>query len=156
MCRANKRKSNKVAAELNRPASNLASGQSPIFSLYLTQQVTLLHVQILRSRLALLLLLCFMRMLLPESWPLELHLHEHTTEEPSLTPGELHGKTVLSAEHTHCIVDNFCHIPFQPSAPVELPLVFAAYRTPTSVPVLPAWQDARTPAADSRGPPRRI
>ncbi|MBT2557905.1 hypothetical protein J7E24_08920 [Hymenobacter sp. ISL-91] len=113
-------------------------------------------MQTLRSRLALLLLLCFMQVLLPEAWSLQLHLHEHTTEEPSLAPGELHGRTVLSAEHTHCIVDSFCHVPFQPSAPVELPLVFAAYQAPASVALLPTWQDARTPAADSRGPPRRI
>ncbi|NVO31975.1 hypothetical protein [Hymenobacter lapidiphilus] len=113
-------------------------------------------MQTLRSRLALLLLICFTRVLLPEAWVLNLHAHEHTTEEPSLAPGELHGKTVLSAEHKHCIVDNFCHVPFQASAPVELPLVFAAYQVPASAAVLPAWQDARTPAADSRGPPHRI
>lgn len=121
----------------------------------LVNHATSLHVQNLRSRLALVLLLCFTRVLLPEAWVLSLHPHEHTTEEPSQEPGALHGKTVLSTQHQHCDVDSFYHVPFQPGEPVELPPVFTTYLAAASAASTPTWLSAPAPAADSRGPPCR-
>lgn len=100
------------------------------------------------------LLLCFVRVLLPEAWVLGLHPHEHTTEEPSLVPGALHGKKVLSAQHHHCTVDSFYHVPFQPAVPVEVPVLFRVYAAAAAQPLTADWLSALPPAADSRGPPR--
>ena len=114
---------------------------------------TLLHMQTLRSRLAILLLLCFTRVLLPEAWVLDLHAHQHTTEEPTQAPGELKGKTLLSAKHQHCDVDHFYQVPFQPAAPLKLPVLFAAYAAIISLPGTSVWLSATRPTADLRGPP---
>lgn len=116
---------------------------------------TLLHMQTLRSRLALVLLLCFTRVLLPEAWILNLHAHQHTTEEPTQAPGALKGKTVLSAKHQHCDVDHFYDVPFQPAPPVELPPHFASYALTTSEPAASVWRSATHATADLRGPPCR-
>jgi hypothetical protein len=112
-------------------------------------------MQTLRSRLALVLLLCFTRVLLPEAWILNLHAHQHTTEEPTLAPGTLKGKTVLSAKHQHCDVDHFYHVPFQPAPPLELPQLFAAYARTRSESQISVWLSATRPTADLRGPPCR-
>ncbi|MBC8081909.1 MAG: hypothetical protein H7Z21_01750 [Hymenobacter sp.] len=112
-------------------------------------------MQTLRSRLALLLLLCFTRVLLPEAWVLHLHAHQHTTEEPAQAPGALKGKTVLSAQHQHCGVDHFYNVPFQPARPLELPLLFAAYAPTDPEAETSVWRSATSPTADLRGPPSR-
>ena len=116
---------------------------------------TLLHMQTLRSRLAILLLLCFTRVLLPEAWVLSLHAHQHTTEEPTQAPGALKGKKVFSAKHQHCDVDHFYQVPFQPASPVELPILFAVYAPTGSEPTASVWLSATCPTADLRGPPCR-
>ncbi|WP_022825305.1 hypothetical protein [Hymenobacter norwichensis] len=112
-------------------------------------------MQTLRSRLALVLLLCFTRVLLPEAWILNLHAHQHTTEEPTQAPGALKGKTILSAKHQHCDVDHFYDVPFQPASPVELPVLFAVYVPTCSEPVASVWLAATHATADLRGPPYR-
>ncbi|OUJ72800.1 hypothetical protein [Hymenobacter crusticola] len=111
-------------------------------------------MQTLRSRLALVLLLCFVRVLLPEAWVLSLHAHQHTTEEPTQTPGTLRGKLVLSAKHQHCDVDHFCNIPFQPAPFFELEkLVLQAYQRTIAVALIRAGE-VTPPAIDYlRGPP---
>ncbi|MCR5889533.1 hypothetical protein LRS06_17500 [Hymenobacter sp. J193] len=114
-------------------------------------------MQTLRSWLALVLLLCFTRVLVPEAWVLSLHSHEHTTEEPTQAPGALRGKTMLSAKHQHCDVDHFYNAPFQPAAPLELPLelVLQAYQQTTTVALIRAGE-VLPPAVDYlRGPPSR-
>jgi hypothetical protein len=84
---------------------------------------------VLRPYLALLLLLCLVRTLLPEAWILALHRHAHTTEElaPTRRPT---GKEVLSTQHTHCHTEEFYSVPFVPAVPVRLPQprVRATYR----------------------------
>lgn len=110
-------------------------------------------MQTLRSRLALVLLLCFTRVLLPEAWILNLHAHRHTTEEPTQAPGAYKGKTILSAKHQHCDVDHFYHVPFQPAPPLELPLLFAAYAPTISESGASVWLSATRATADLRGPP---
>ncbi|MBB4602362.1 MULTISPECIES: hypothetical protein [Hymenobacter] len=73
----------------------------------------------LRSRLALLLLLCFVRVLLPDAWVLALHQHEHTTEEPTRATTWPKGKALLSAKHQHCDADQFFKSSFEPAPTVE-------------------------------------
>ncbi|MDO7885919.1 hypothetical protein [Hymenobacter cheonanensis] len=74
----------------------------------------------LRPCLALLLLLCLVRTLLPEAWVLALHRHAHTTEEVA-TRRRPTGQDVLSAQHTHCHTEQFYNVPFAPALPVRLP-----------------------------------
>lgn len=111
-------------------------------------------MQTLRSRLALVLLLCFARVLLPDTWVLALHQHEHTTEEPTQAAGWAKGKALVSAKHQHCDADQFFKSAFEPAA--ELPLlaptatVFAEPAT-TDLPV--AWHCLLQLTADLRGPP---
>jgi hypothetical protein len=78
----------------------------------------------LRPYIALLLLLCLVRTLLPEAWVLALHRHEHTTEEPAFTKSRpiLRGKTLLTTKHTHCQTEQFYNVPFQVAPPVAVPL----------------------------------
>ncbi|WP_375434204.1 hypothetical protein [uncultured Hymenobacter sp.] len=111
-------------------------------------------MQAFRSRLALVLLLCFTRVLLPEAWILDLHAHRHTTKEPTQVPGALKDKKVLSAKHLHCDVDHFYQMPFQPAPPLELPLLFAAYAPTSSELSASVWLSAMLATADLRGPPR--
>ena len=109
----------------------------------------------LRPYLAVLLLLCLVRTLLPEAWVLALHGHEHTTEEPAQAPAFRHkGKALVSKQHKHCQVEDFYQVPFVASAPVVLPVpatrpCFATAPVPT---VATAPWIAREPA-QLRGPP---
>ncbi|MCA8832276.1 hypothetical protein [Hymenobacter pini] len=110
----------------------------------------------LRSRLALVLLLCFVRVLLPDTWVLALHRHAHTTEEPTQATGWPKGKALLSAKHQHCDADQFFKSAFEPAP--ELPTVAAeapvfAQAVDGSVPA--AWHCLPRPTADLRGPPAR-
>ncbi|AII51676.1 hypothetical protein [Hymenobacter sp. APR13] len=110
-------------------------------------------MQTLRSRLAILLLLCFTRVLLPEAWVLNLHAHEHTTEEPTQLPGSFKNKALLSAKHQHCAVDHFCNVPFQLATTVQLPEVFRVYERSVATPVTAVWWADLCRPADLRGPP---
>lgn len=109
----------------------------------------------LRSRLAFVLLLCFTRVLPPEAWVLSLHTHQHTTEEPAQIPGALKGKDVVSTKHLHCAVDHFYDVPFQPAAPLELPVLLPVYLAASATPETSVWLSATRPTADLRGPPSR-
>jgi len=111
-------------------------------------------VSALRSRIALLLLLCLTRTLVPEAWILALHAHEHTTEELAQAPAfRLKGKALIGVRHQHCTVEHLYDVPFVPSAPVVLPRpvrrCFAVAAVPT---VATAPWVARCPA-QLRGPP---
>ena len=116
----------------------------------------MLQMQMLRSWLALVLLLCFVRVLLPEAWILSLHRHGHTTEEPTQTLGDLRGKMLLSVKHQHCDVDHFYNVPFQPVPFLELDeLVLQAYQRATTVALIRAGE-VTPPAIDYlRGPPSK-
>lgn len=111
----------------------------------------------LRSPIALLLLLCLTRTLLPESWVLAMHRHAHTTDEPAQTAAFRHqGKALVSAGHHHCPVDHLYQVPFLVEAPVVAPVpvtrsCFATAPVPT---VATAPWIARPPA-QLRGPPAR-
>jgi hypothetical protein len=115
-------------------------------------------VQALRSHIALLLLLCLTRTLLPEAWVLALHAHGHTTEEAAHVPAFEHqGKALLSVKHQHCAVEQFYNLAFQAGAPVLVPVPRVAPRyaaLPQPLAVLLVATQATGPVA-LRGPPSR-
>ena len=74
---------------------------------------------VFRPYLALLLLLCLVRTLLPEAWVLALHGHGHTTE--LVATRRPTGKELASPRHTHCHAEQFYSVAFQPALPVSLP-----------------------------------
>ena len=79
-------------------------------------------VQVLRSHIALLLLLCLTRTLLPEAWILGLHAHTHTIKELAHAPEVARkGRFELSAQHQHCAVEQFYHAAFQAAGSVLIP-----------------------------------
>ena len=111
---------------------------------------------VLRPYLALLLLLCLTRTLLPEAWILALHTHEHTTEEPAARPSKRRpGQTLLSGKHTHCQTEQFYQVPFQPAPLVAVPLPRhrLSYR-PLVVPTQLACSAAMLRRTALRGPPQ--
>lgn len=111
----------------------------------------------LRSHIAVFLLLCLTRTLLPDAWILALHSHAHTTEEPAQAPAfRQKGQALVSPEHQHCQAEHFYDVPFLLSAPVVVPQpavrpCFATAPVPT---VATAPWIARQPA-QLRGPPSR-
>lgn len=120
---------------------------------YLSVKETLLQMRTLRSRLALVLLLCFVRVALPDVWVLALHQHEHTTEE--VTPAQRKQKALLTARHQHCQTDHFYNVPFQPVPPLEFAaLVGQPLRTATPH-VVAGWPRNLTLTCYLRGPPAR-
>ena len=110
----------------------------------------------LRPLLAVFLLLCLARTLLPEAWVLVLHGHAHTTTELAFGKGRLAGKhrAALSPQHTHCHAEQFYNVPFQaaPSVAVPLPRVQLSYR-PLAVPATLANSAAALRRSALRGPP---
>jgi hypothetical protein len=110
----------------------------------------------IRTRLAYLLLLCFMRVLLPDAWILAMHQHEHTLEEPAqATRAEkAHAKALLTAKHQHCQSDSFYHIPFQPTPPIELPFA-VAYADAVVAEGILAEAHRASQTAHLRGPPSK-
>ncbi|MFD2785853.1 hypothetical protein [Hymenobacter rubripertinctus] len=112
----------------------------------------------LRTRLAFVLLLCFARVLLPDTWVLALHAHAHTnahTVEGAVpTAGTARSKAQLSARHQHCTVDHFYDAAFQPSAPLHLSVRLALPEAALSWAAQSVWHSATRATADLRGPPR--
>ena len=115
-------------------------------------------MQVIRPYIAWLLLLCLVRVLLPEQAVLALHAHEHTTFEPAHTTAFRHtGKALLSARHQHCAVEQFYDVAYQPAPPVLLPVPPDARRCAVAEALPPeraALGDALF-ARSLRGPPAR-
>ncbi|MGI4762167.1 MAG: hypothetical protein ACRYF0_15775 [Janthinobacterium lividum] len=109
---------------------------------------------LLRPYLALLLLLCLVRTLLPEAWVLALHRHAHTTTEVAAARRPT-GLDVLSAQHTHCHTEQFYNVPFAPALPVRLPQprVRAVYQ-PLAAPAQPVALATLLRRTALRGPPQ--
>ncbi|WP_125916998.1 hypothetical protein [Hymenobacter coccineus] len=109
-----------------------------------------------RQLCAAFLLLCFVRVLLPEAWVLALHAHVHTTAEPARRAsfGPVKGKALLTAQHKHCHEDVLYDAPFQPAAPVAVPVptrsAVVGLRTPFAASV---WAEAVAAQRCLRGPP---
>ncbi|WP_345116842.1 hypothetical protein [Hymenobacter algoricola] len=105
-----------------------------------------------RSHLAVLLLLCFVRVLLPDGWVLNLHAHDHTTE---LAPARIKAaKVVLTAKHQHCQTHHFCALPFQPAMALEFTLL-PGYSRPRATAPVSVWTKITPAARQLRGPPTR-
>ena len=107
----------------------------------------------IRSHIATLLLLCFVRVLLPESAILALHRHEHTEKEEARLPAHRGDKAVLSTKHQHCPVDHLFDVPFQPAAELTIPVPFYSYARPEGTAQQSVWADTAPEAAWLRGPP---
>ena len=115
-------------------------------------------VYALRSHIALLLLLCLGRTMLPEAWILALHPHAHTTAEPAQTPAfERKGKALVSVKHQHCEVEQFYNVAYQAGAPVLVPQprVGPRYAAAPPLPPLRALAGELLFARRFRGPPSR-
>ncbi|SFQ30435.1 hypothetical protein [Hymenobacter arizonensis] len=109
----------------------------------------------LRSHIALLLLLCLVRTLLPETWVLDMHAHAHTADEPAQAPAfRSKGKALVSAQHLHCPAEHFYDVPFLLSAPVVVPqpVAHSCFATAPVPTIATAPWIARQPA-QLRGPP---
>ncbi|MBW3128837.1 hypothetical protein [Hymenobacter profundi] len=102
----------------------------------------------LRSFIAYFLLICFVRVMVPDTWLLALHAHEHTVHEAT------HKKaSSISAQHQHCSVDQFYNVPFQLSA---TSVVFASGVTHAPHWMMPrqsVWSQALPTIRHLRGPP---
>jgi len=115
-------------------------------------------MQALRIHIALLLLLCLTRTLLPEAWVLALHGHAHTETEAAHEPAYKHkGKALISTKHQHCDVEHFYDVAFQASVPVLVPgpRVAPRYAPARLVLAVSAASGLPTPTTALRGPPCR-
>ncbi len=107
---------------------------------------------LLRPHLALLLLLCLVRTLLPEAWVLAWHGHGHTTELAATRRPT--GKELASSKHTHCHAEQFYNTPFAAALPVSLPQPrLRAHYQPLAVPAQLACSAAALRRTALRGPP---
>lgn len=111
-----------------------------------------------RQLFAVFLLLCFVRVLLPEASLLALHPHAHTEQEPVHRDAAKarKGQALLSKQHKHCHEEQLFNAPFQPSAPVQ----FSAPRARLVVGILKpfaasVWAEATAAQRCLRGPPAR-
>jgi hypothetical protein len=105
-----------------------------------------------RSHLAVVLLLCFARVLLPDAWVLTLHAHEHTSElEPARTKG---AKAMLTAKHQHCQTDHFCALHFEAAPALQFGLV-PAYGQTQAAWLASVGVGKPLPTQPLRGPPAR-
>ena len=106
----------------------------------------------LRPYLALLLLLCLVRTLLPEAWVLALHRHGHTTELAATRRPT--GKLVASPQHTHCHTEQFYNTPYAAALPVRMPLPrLRSHYQPLVVLAQLACSAAVLRSTSLRGPP---
>lgn len=100
------------------------------------------------KHIAILLLLLFIRVMVPDAVLLNLHAHSHTAHtEHSDT-----NKEQLTQKHTHCPVENLFGAPFQPavaavqSVPVIHTTVYSALYNST-------WTSSSLLTLSYRGPP---
>ncbi|RFP66269.1 hypothetical protein D0N36_04420 [Hymenobacter lapidiphilus] len=107
----------------------------------------------LRSQLAIVLLLCFARVLVPDAWILALHEHQHTGDVALEVGHNIRQADVVSSQHQHCAVNYFFNAAFQPPAPLVLPVPPVAYQLARSVPGASLWYSATRITANLRGPP---
>jgi hypothetical protein len=88
---------------------------------------------------------------------LALHTHKHTTEEPTIArvAKRQPGKALLSTKHTHCQVEQFYNVSFQPAPLVIIPLPYRGptYR-PLAEPATLACSAAALRRTALRGPPQ--
>ena len=76
-----------------------------------------------KNYIALVLLLLFVRVIVPEAAVLALHAHEHTQDNPE----KMDTGLKLDQKHTHCHTDNLFNSPFSPAfatIPYNTPITF--------------------------------
>jgi hypothetical protein len=98
-----------------------------------------------------LLLLCFVRVLLPEATVLALHRHAHTEKEAAHV-GKGY-KALLTAKHQHCPVDHLFDVPFQPAPELVLTPVVHTYAPLKWAHGQSVWEHTAPRASYLRGPP---
>ena len=111
----------------------------------------------LRSHIALVLLLAFARVLLPDAAVLALHRHAHTEHEAAHDAGShLKGKTIVSEKHSHCPTDHLFNAPALPTPAFEFGVVPPVrYARPREVAFASHWPARLVATLNLRGPPRQ-
>jgi hypothetical protein len=106
----------------------------------------------LRSHIALMLLLAFVRVLVPDELLLALHPHRHTEHEVAHEGKGL--KAIVSAKHVHCPTDHLFNAPALPAPTfvfgVRVPTRFAR---PRAEEVTSHWAGRLVQTLCLRGPP---
>ncbi len=111
-----------------------------------------------RPYIALLLLLAFVRVLLPDTAVLALHRHAHTEVEAAHDhASDLRGHTIVSEKHTHCPTDHLFDAPVLP-APTFVFGVVPPLRFPAPQPVAlsSVWAARLVRTLCLRGPPAAV
>lgn len=100
-------------------------------------------------------LVLLLRVLAPEAAMLQLHPHAHTQDEPRLSgAGRAGSKALLSPQHKHCHAEQLYDVPFQPAAPVAMPVAVRLLRYATYRPQAPVCRASHLLDGTSlRGPP---
>ena len=108
----------------------------------------------LRPYLAMVLLLCFVRVQLPEAALLALHSHDHTEHEQTQRAAGAKGKALIGQKHQHCHAEQLFDAPFQLAAPLRLPEAVAVRRyAALATPVTLASSGGALRDVALRGPP---
>ena len=104
----------------------------------------------LHSYVALLLLLCLGRTLLPEAWVVAWHPHPHTTCEPAHASrlAKAAREPLFTVRHQHCHAEQFYNAPYVLNSMAALPLP----RLRLHLVVLPSRRVGRRGATAVRGP----
>ena len=108
-----------------------------------------------RHHIALLLLLAFARVLLPDSAILALHHHEHTAREAAHdSASHLKGQTIVGEKHTHCPTDHLFNAPALPAPAFVFGVVVPAAFGVEQVAARPdVWTARLVRTLCLRGPP---
>ena len=109
----------------------------------------------LRFHIALVLLLAFGRVLLPDAAVLALHDHQHTEREAAHDGGSgLKGKTLVTERHTHCPTDHLFNAPALPAPAFAWGVVRPVrYAPPLPVALASVWAARLVTTRCLRGPP---
>jgi hypothetical protein len=109
----------------------------------------------LRHHIAVLLLLVFGRVMVPDAAWLALHPHEHTEHEAAHAPDSaLKGQTVVAEKHTHCATDHLFSAPTLPAPTFAWGVVVPPmYERPTGVSLSSVWTARLVQTLCLRGPP---
>jgi hypothetical protein len=109
----------------------------------------------LSHHIALLLLLAFVRVLLPDAAVLMLHNHTHTELEAAHdADSALKGKTIVSEKHSHCAVDHLFNAPALLVPAFEFGVVVPMrFAQPQQVAVSSVWAMRLVRTLCLRGPP---
>jgi hypothetical protein len=98
--------------------------------------------------IALILLLLFVRVLVPETTVLALHSHEHTEDQLNED-----ADFKLDKKHQHCQIDQLFNAPFTPALPVAITYFSLAFTDNYSVNRAYPWKFTFPNNTHLRGPP---